>query len=224
MKCQADKDGRAAPVGARRGRPGREARQGGWGWHGGRITNARSSEFVQLWCSAPPSPAPRSGAGAGAAWYIEVMYDDGNPSCRETFATFRVAHESLAPESITRDLGLEPSAAHRKGDLMYPKNPASDHRHRSGQWSLSTNGRVESRDLRRHVVWLLDRLEPKRAALVRLQCDGFRIDIFCFWCSAAGQGGPMLDPNQMGRLASLALPIVFDVYIESETGPPRREG
>jgi hypothetical protein len=149
---------------------------------------------------------------------------DDHPSCRETFATFRIGKDTLVPEDLSRELGLEPSGAHRNGDLMYPRNPTSDLRQRSGLWSLCTKGRVDSHDVRRHVDWLLDRLDPKAAVLARLGREGCAMDIFCYWCSAAGQGGPMLDPGQMGRLARLGLPILFDVYSSDEADRSPADG
>ena len=38
------------------------------------------------------------------------------------------------------------------------------------------------------------------------------MDIFCYWLSASGQGGPTLSPDLMRRLAEAELEIGFDVY------------
>jgi len=148
------------------------------------------------------------------------VYDDRNSSCAETFATFRLSKEDLNPDDVSRLLGLEPSRVQRKGEPQYPKNPDSPLRFRSGGWHLSTQGHVESRDLRRHVDWLLERLEPKRDVLLRLSREGCAMDLICFWCSASGQGGPWLDAALMRRLADLALAIRFDVYFRGPADGP----
>ena len=149
--------------------------------------------------------------------YSIGMYDDDHASCKETFATFRLFKDDLRPQDVSRMLGLEPSRAHKKGEPQYPKNPKSPAVFRSGGWLLTTEGRVESRDVRRHVDWLLERLEAKRETILRLPLDGYALDVFCFWCSASGQGGPQLDVMQMRRLADLGIPIRFDIYFSNPT-------
>jgi hypothetical protein len=38
------------------------------------------------------------------------------------------------------------------------------------------------------------------------------MDVFCFWLSAQGQGGPILSPEIMKRFGELGLEVGFDVY------------
>lgn len=56
---------------------------------------------------------------------------------------------------------------------------------------LSSEGRVDLRDLRRHLDWLLDLLEPAAAPLLELQrVPGLTMRIHNVWWSAQGHGGP----------------------------------
>lgn len=71
---------------------------------------------------------------------------------------------------------------------------------------------MQSRDVRRHVDWLLDQFEDKAEVIHQLQESGSEIHISCFWQSADGQGGPMLDPVIVKRIAKLNIGIIFDVY------------
>jgi hypothetical protein len=73
--------------------------------------------------------------------------------------------------------------------------------------------------MRRHVDWILVQLEGKDDALKGLQADGHLMDVFCFWISATGQGGPTLSPAIMRRLGELEIEIGFDIY-----GGPDDEG
>jgi hypothetical protein len=77
---------------------------------------------------------------------------------------------------------------------------------------LSTEGITASRDVRRHVAWILDRLAGKDEILRSLQTEECRIDIFCYWLSADGHGGPILCPAIMRRLGELELEVGFDIY------------
>jgi hypothetical protein len=80
-------------------------------------------------------------------------------------------------------------------------------------WLFSTRGQVTSRDIRRHVDWLLVQLLPRAAELRRLQAEpGCWMDVFCYWRSTQGHGGPMLSPKQLRVLSELNLTIGFDCY------------
>jgi hypothetical protein len=79
-------------------------------------------------------------------------------------------------------------------------------------WFLSTRGLVESRDSRRHIDWLLDRIAGKTAEILRLQAEGCEMVVWCYWCSARGQGGPTISPGPMRKLGELNLELCFDIY------------
>jgi hypothetical protein len=62
----------------------------------------------------------------------------------------------------------------------------------------------------------LERVEPHAGRVAELQQEGARTDVFCYWVSASGQGGPRLLPSTMGRLAQLGLEVGFDVYFQDD--------
>ncbi len=82
----------------------------------------------------------------------------------------------------------------------------------TGGWFLSSEGSVESKDVCRHIVWVLDRLAGKENELLRLLDEGHEAYVFCYWLSASGHDGPELSHEVMRRLVSLKLDIAFDVY------------
>jgi hypothetical protein len=127
-------------------------------------------------------------------------YDDDYPTCAATYATLRIYTGKVPPETVL--LRLEPSKLQVEGAGA----------HLNG-WFLSTKERVESRDIRRHVDWLLEQISPLRSELAALQArPGIRMDVFCYWRSTQGHGGPRLTPKQMRPLANLNLEIGFDCY------------
>ncbi len=138
-------------------------------------------------------------------------YDDDYPTCRGTYAGLRIYHDDLDPDRITGLLGIEPSDTQVKGRVITTQY-GRKFKPPIGGWFLSSKGIVESRDVRRHVDWILDRLESKDDALKGLQADGHRMDISCFWFSASGHGGPTLSPAIMKRLGELEIEIWFDIY------------
>jgi hypothetical protein len=78
------------------------------------------------------------------------------------------------------------------------------------KWFLSTKGVTASRDVRRHVDWILDKLAGKDEALRLLRQQGHRMDIFCYWLSADGHGGPIISRTMMQRLGELEIELGFD--------------
>jgi hypothetical protein len=136
------------------------------------------------------------------------MYDDDYATCRKTYATFRVF--GVDPDEVSECLGRAPNKVQRKGALG-----ASRQRYALDGWFLTSNGRVDSKDSRRHLDWLLDQLLPAKDALARLTLEGARVDIFCFWLSV-GQGGPTVSPEQARKLNELGLDLGFDVYFDKD--------
>jgi hypothetical protein len=136
------------------------------------------------------------------------MYDDDYPTCKATYATLRIYHDELEPDIVTSRLVLAPSESQKKGKKLGPNRMAP-----VGGWFLSSQDHVISKDVRRHVAWLLDQVAGREDQFLKLQDEGYKTDIFCYWRSASGHGGPELDPELMQRLVSLRLIIGFDVYL-----------
>lgn len=141
------------------------------------------------------------------------MYRDDYPTCAQTYATLILLHEDLNAELLTQELGIQPTETWKQGEVRNPgsRTPVVS---RIGGWFLRTQETVASRDVRRHIDWLLNQVEPRRSVLGRLRTAGYRMEISCFWVSAFGHGGPTLSPAQMARLADLGLEVWFDVYLD----------
>lgn len=137
-------------------------------------------------------------------------YADDYSTCSNTFATLRIYSQTLSPEEVTRALGVQPTRTLRQGEQRGDK-VSNLH-----GWFLSSEGRVDSRDLRRHLDWLLDQLatgaNPTQQVTARIPGRVWA-DISCLWISAVGHGGPTLSPKQMQRMARLGLECWFDVYL-----------
>jgi hypothetical protein len=141
------------------------------------------------------------------------MEADEYPTCARTFVTLRIYPESLDPDEVTARLGIQPTSWQRRGQVRNPASerpvPAKLH-----GWFLTSKGAVESRDVRRHLAWLLAQLGPRADAIRDLQAGGCRMDVFCYWLSRNGHGGPAVSPAQMSQLARLGLELGFDVYFQ----------
>lgn len=66
-------------------------------------------------------------------------------------------------------------------------------------WSLDTNGKVDSDDLRDHLIWLLNRLK-KGKLLTDLSLQGFKYHFSVFWGGNGTGGGPLITHEAMAML------------------------
>jgi hypothetical protein len=136
-------------------------------------------------------------------------YNDDYPTCESTYATLRIYPGDVSLDEIGGRLGFAPTSV-QAGEIRPPGMkdfPAG--------WFLTSKGAVDSRDIRRHLDWILDRIADKTTVFDELRDAGIQGDISCFWASASGHGGPSLWPRQMALLGMLGLQIEFDVYLGS---------
>jgi len=139
-----------------------------------------------------------------------MKYDHKYRSCTRTYSTLRIYPKDTNPDVITNLLGIKPTDI----SIAEPNGPRG--RVVVSGWFLSTKGKLKSRDSRRHIDWLLDKIEPMTEQILTLQKQGMSMDISSFWGSASGNGGPTISPEQMSRLVTMNLEVWWDVYFEGE--------
>jgi len=113
----------------------------------------------------------------------------------------------MDPDRVSERLGVAPTHVQRQGDLT--KSGAVI---RLNGWFLSSKDQVDSRDVRRHIDFVLAQVLPVGDSLRSLLRSGVRGDISCYWVSYRGQGGPCISPRQARSLADLGLDCGFDIY------------
>lgn len=138
-------------------------------------------------------------------------YSDANPSCERTDVELRIYSPELSPKDISEKVGITPTSSNEKGERK--RSPYGITRPiPTNGWFLSSEGHVESKDVRRHLDWLLDKLVPAAAGLKELQTNPtVRMTIYCIWWQADAAGGPTLWPEQMRRMADLDLECTFEL-------------
>ena len=140
---------------------------------------------------------------------MNSLQENGN--CLLAHATFRVIGEVLEPDDVTRALGVQPSQALRRDQLV--PTATQVRRQDTGVWLLKSEGMISSTSLERHLIFLLDQLEPGAAALNELRhSQGLTTDFFCFWMSATGHGGPIFSAEIMQRVAGVGAELGIDFY------------
>ena len=137
-------------------------------------------------------------------------YNDDYPTCERTFATLRIYADSLSPDAISSLLGVsptksQPAEARPEGVRDVPSG-----------WFLSSEHALDSRDVRRHIDWIINQVGDRSDGFDSIRRAGGRADISCFWRSASFHGGPSIWPHQMTALGLLGLELWFDVYLGGE--------
>jgi hypothetical protein len=139
-------------------------------------------------------------------------FDDVYATCHDTHATLCIyLPDGFDPSVVSETLGIQASRTQVRGEVLKGRL-----RHWPTAWFLRSEEQVQSKDLRRHIDWLLDQLVGKSEYIQDLQRAGADIHIGCFWVSAFGHGGPMLDRHILERLVALGLAIDFDIYFAGD--------
>lgn len=139
-------------------------------------------------------------------------YDDEYSTCIKTYSNLRIFSDSLDPQFITDQLGIEPTSSFRKGDV----HGQGKLRRKANGWFFCTETLSRSRDTRRHLDLILAGLDGKDVGLKALQARGCQVDVTSYWVSI-GHGGPWLMPHQMLRLGALSISIWWDVYFQDDS-------
>lgn len=138
-------------------------------------------------------------------------YDDTYESCERTYAELRIYTGAMEPHLVTNRLGIAPTSTQVKGESKANSLGRVREVNLNG-WFLSSDGKSSSMDVRRHLDWLLDKIEPVGQRILDLQeVAGVTMVVNCVWWSASGQGGPTLWPEQMQQLAGLNLECGFEI-------------
>ena len=137
--------------------------------------------------------------------------DDIYETCERTFAQLQIYTDNIEPNAITEQLGIPPSRSQKKGDVL-TNSSGVERIPKINGWFLSSEPWVASKDVRRHLDWLLSQLVPIKERLLALQdMETVRMVVKCIWWSAYGDGGPTLWPEQMQLLADLNLECSFSL-------------
>lgn len=137
---------------------------------------------------------------------------DENPNCDKVTMSFRLIGDDLDPDEVTSRLGITPEWALARGERR-PAPPLQGRPQEAGVWLISTEGQVESTSAERHLVWLLERIEPVADAVLEVRREqGLTADFFCGWFSLTGHGGPDFSPEVLSRVAALDATLSLDFY------------
>lgn len=142
-------------------------------------------------------------------------YNRAYPTCERTYCYLRIDCGHLTPGAVSESIGVSPTESEEIGRVT--TNSIGRRRTASRNlWILSTEGSVNSLDLRHHLDALLQTLKPRKDELLSLQDkEKVQMSVNCIWYSV-GHGGPVLWPEQMAGLAELNVECGFDIFFLDE--------
>lgn len=143
----------------------------------------------------------------------ERRYNHRFPSCSRTYVTLAVYSKEIDLDRISTELGVPPTDTQLAGRAMSSIGPTR--LAKCNGWFFSSQERSKSRDVRAHIDFVLDAVAPAISALRRLARTTCEVRLYCYWESAAGNGGPILDQRVISRLAQLPAEFHFDIWFQN---------
>jgi hypothetical protein len=143
--------------------------------------------------------------------WMDTANLEENECCRATYAVFQLHGNDVDPNALTRVLGISPSYGCTKAAVSpFEGFPASDP---TGVWAVSSEGKLFSTNLERHLLFLMDVLEPVRAKILQtVEAHRATARFFCPWWTVSGQGGPVLSPQILARISDLQASLRIDYH------------
>ena len=126
---------------------------------------------------------------------------------------FSISGQSLIPERVTEAIGIQPDHSAHRGDAKRNYHGQIIGTHSESYWVLSTENKVESKDINDHLRYLLSRLLPYRETLLEI-AEGGETYFDVLWKSTylyAGTG-PVIEPDCLRGVAQLEAGMGFDIY------------
>lgn len=150
-------------------------------------------------------------------------FNDGDTDVDRTCAELRIYPGDMHPSQVTGLLGISPTHVVAVGEPGATNSLGRSPVGKVNGWFLSSEEYVKSKDVRRHLNWLIGKLRQSPDAIRTLQGKlGVQMYVFCAFWTKYGDGSATLWPEQMRALADLNLECTFAFanYSKNE-GPPR---
>lgn len=138
-------------------------------------------------------------------------YDDEFATCTKTYATLAIHKPDLDADVVRQTLGWAQASRDSASESHQLSSRAAEAA--GDRLFLSSEGSVSSRDLRRHVDWLLAHIARGPDAIRQLRDSGYELYVSAYWMSAFGHGGPILSAELMRALGAFGLDLDFDIYM-----------
>ncbi|WP_279357903.1 DUF4279 domain-containing protein [Methylobacterium indicum] len=112
------------------------------------------------------------------------------------------------PDTITRELGIEPSSISRKGIRRWPHLPPA----RQNVWTIKSDTPSDVSDLQEHWIQLSALLKPRRPIITKLNAGGGKK--FTIWLTCVdGQTGIRLEKDIIDFSSEINAEIEIELIV-----------
>jgi Domain of unknown function (DUF4279) len=140
-------------------------------------------------------------------------YNDDYDICDRVVAELLIYGDELEPDVLSERLGISPSRSKRRGQIT-TNSLGRSRIAKVGMWFLSSENNVESKELRRHLDWLISQLRDLVSELRVLQNEPHVwMNITVIWWSNSGDGGFTLEPKHMRAMADMNVECRFGLAL-----------
>lgn len=146
--------------------------------------------------------------------------DESSPVRVIVLVSFVLVGADLDPETITDLLGLQPTRARRRGEVIR-SHPSSVYP--TGSWSLQSDLH-DSEPIEAHVTRLLDHLEGKGSEIRSLIHSGLDGGFYCTYAMQTELNRILLSSATLARIANLNLDLTIDTSCEGESAGEDGQG
>jgi hypothetical protein len=122
-------------------------------------------------------------------------------------ATLRIHGDEISFDAISKELGVEPTEMHRKGERRGPGSPG----YRDDAWHFEA-GLPESEALEKHIEALWEVLRPHVAFLKSLKTR-FKVDVFCGYRSNCDCAGFQVSHTCLELFTALEIPFGVSIIV-----------
>jgi hypothetical protein len=130
--------------------------------------------------------------------------DSNAPTISESRVAFRVVGDFLDPDIVTASLGVTPTHAHRKGQLM---SHHSERCYHTGVWLLEST-LLETEPVDEQLHQIMGMLSSRANSIQQLIAEGLKAEFYCSYFFNREQGGVLeLSPETLAELASMRIPL-----------------
>lgn len=151
-----------------------------------------------------PIPRPASNAPKGTVWF-------GGPIPWFSI-TLSISADDLAPDDVTRLVGIQPDDAERKGMPLPSRGDRAGRTPTFGRWSIRLRREETTEwDLEEAINIVLDRVAVENEVWAKAVGDA-KVRFFVGLTLDTRNRGFGLSPNLLKRIGSMGAHLDFDVY------------
>jgi hypothetical protein len=141
--------------------------------------------------------------------------NDSDPFCISVWVSFCIF--GIDPDIVTKKLGIEPSSQQK---IAVPRLLPNGKQEigKINNWILRSRDHVQSRDIRRHLDWVLEKIDPAISELRALQnLPEIKMVMSGSYLSKEEGGGSIaIWPEQMVRMAEANLEFSIDIIFSGK--------